>query len=109
MTTTHTRLTTSIALSLIAIFSSSSALANLDNQFSACAAKAIESQNLIVKKIFIDLPSNQAQELDHDLSPGSREYRMKLVNKVSGKPLGKISCRVDSSGVVESVNYISKI
>lgn len=107
MTTTHTRLTTSIVLTLIALVSSSSALANVDNQFSACAAKAIESQSLMAKKIILDLPSGRAQELDYDSSPSSREYRMKLVNKVSGKSLGKISCRIDSSGQIESVNYIS--
>jgi len=109
MTTIRTRLTTSIAFSLVALLSSGSASATLDTQFSSCAAKAIESQNFTAKKIIVNLPSNQAQIMDHDESSVFREFKMELTNTASGEEIGKISCRVNQSGQVQSVTYLSKL
>lgn len=108
MTTTRKSLSTSIAVSLIALLSSGSAFATLDTQFSSCAAKAIESQNFTAKKIVVDLPSNQAQAMDHDVSSKYREFKMAIKNTASGEELGKITCRVNQSGHVQSATYLSK-
>ncbi len=108
MTTFFTRLSSVAAISIATFSASNIANANLNSQFSSCAAKAIESQSISAKKISVELPSTSAQEMDHSASPKIREYQMGLVNPKSGEELARISCRVTKSGQVQSVTYLSK-
>ena len=92
----------------LSLFAATPSFANLDAQFSQCAASALESKNITASKISVDLPTSSADLLNHSYSTETRQLKMKLANAKSGKSLGLISCQVDGDGVVKSVRYLSK-
>jgi len=108
MTTKIIRRATLLALSGTAIMATSIASANLSKQFSSCAAEAIASKKLSAKKFSVTLPTQDLKLMDHDSSAITSEYIMQLTNPASGESLGRISCRVNTKGYVQSVKYLNQ-
>lgn len=102
------RLAVNASIAGLSLLIATPSFANLNTQFSQCAASALEAKNISVEKISIDLDSNSAFTFDHDQSTKTRELKMEIANPKSGEFLGKVSCRVNSEGIVESVQYLSQ-
>jgi len=100
--------TTKIAITVLLMIATSPTLAAMNTDFKRCATQALEESNLMSKSIVINNPTNDADIMDHDRSALFREYRMKLVSNASGVNLGNVSCRIDESGQITSVTFLSK-
>lgn len=94
----------SIVLSLSFL---SPSFAALDTDMQRCAVVALEEINLKTKSIVVENPTYNADQMDFDLSSFKREYRMNLSSPKSGKDYGDIICRIDNSGNISSVQFLS--
>ena len=108
MTTSRKTTASLITIATTALLASGASMANLDSQFSLCAATALKEKGSSAKQINVELPSQKNSVMDHAVSSKFSEFKMELSN-TKGEQLGAVSCRVNSQGQVESVRYLTKI
>jgi hypothetical protein len=73
---------------------------SVNQDLELCAAKALKEQINLSTQFSVETAGLNPYELDHDASKGKAQYRMKVVNGVSGEELGVVSCKVGKSGDV---------
>ena len=84
---------------------STHASTDLDLELSRCAEAALATQQVSVKKIRVETPTDDAALMDHDLSQRVTEYRMRIASDISGQELGNVTCRISKSGEVTSAKF----
>ena len=103
-----TKITVITLSSLSIATAASSSLANVDNDMQRCAVVALEQANIKSKQIVVDNSPAHLDEMDHNLSFSTTEYRMNLTSPQAGVDLGNISCQIDQTGKISSVEFLSK-
>ncbi len=96
-----------LSISTIGAFATTNAVANVDKDLGRCALSALASKQVNIKSMSVTSPSNDANQMDHDASDSTREYRMKLSSKVAGTDLGLVTCKIDQSGEVMWAEFVS--
>ena len=90
-----------ISITTVLLLSSQSLHAkNVDQDLERCAATAMKERIKPSTEFSVDTGGLYSQDLDHDASLGKAEYRMLVVNGVSGEELGIVTCIIGKSGDV---------
>ncbi len=83
---------------LLVLLSSIANARNVDSDFSRCAKQALQGLANQETIVHINNPSNESRVMDHNYSSTLTEYRMRVINKLSGKGVGNVTCEIDQAG-----------
>ena len=102
-----TKITLTI-FSLLTLAAASPAFANVNNDMQKCAVAALDKSDFASIPINVNNSPKYLSQMDHDFSGFSTEYRMTVVNSKSGLDLGEVSCKLDKTGEITSVQFLTK-
>jgi hypothetical protein len=88
-----------ISLFTVCLINLSSAHAtSADKDLQRCASAALQERKQSALVISVDNSGLTSQDLDHDISSLTLQYRMRLANNVSGEDLGSVTCTLNKLG-----------
>ena len=69
-----------------------------DNDLQRCASAALQDRQQSANIISVNNSGLTKYDLDHDMSGRTLQYRMRVVNNVSGEYLGSVTCTLSNLG-----------